>query len=105
MVGIRSVFGEIKAGSVVDGCQTGGMDLREMTREQFSARISANIRARRVELGWTLRELSERTGFTLDYHSRIELDHRGVSISLWVAAKTADALNTTIDELIGRDAK
>lgn len=64
-----------------------------------TAEIGARIRDRRLALGMTLRDLSERCGVTPNYLGTIE---RGQpDVGLQILRKIADGLGTTVADLLG----
>jgi len=61
-------------------------------------RIAENIAARRAELNLTQEELAEKVGVTQAFISLIEKGFKTPSVE--VTKRLADALDTTIDELV-----
>ena len=60
-----------------------------------------NIKSRRIELGLTQKEVSEKAEMTLSYYQKLEYGLRSVyKLSLEAAVKLADALKVDIRELI-----
>ena len=67
--------------------------------EDFAAVVGERIRTARQERGWTQVELAKVSGLSGNYIARLERGELGAS--LFVASRIADALETTINELIG----
>ncbi len=61
-------------------------------------RIAENIAARRAELNLTQEELAEKVGVTQAFISLVEKGFKTPSVE--VTKRLADALDTTIDELV-----
>jgi len=61
-------------------------------------RIAENIAARRAELNLTQEELAEKVGVTQAFISLIEKGFKTPSVE--VTKRLADALDTTIDDLV-----
>lgn len=56
------------------------------------------LRERRVELGWTLRKLSEKSAVALGYISEVERGHKEASSEILEAL--AEALGTEVAEVL-----
>jgi transcriptional regulator with XRE-family HTH domain len=63
------------------------------------AEIGRRIKARRKALGWTQRDLAEKTGIAPNFISEIENGHRGMQVRTLVTF--ARALMVRTDRLIG----
>jgi len=61
-------------------------------------RIAENIAARRAELNLTQEELAEKVGVTQAFISLVEKGFKTPSVE--VTKRLADALDTTIDDLV-----
>lgn len=61
-------------------------------------RIAENIAARRAELNLTQEELAEKVGVTQAFISLVEKGFKTPSVE--VSKRLAEALDTTIDELV-----
>ena len=73
--------------------------LKQTISDQMQIEFGRNVRVRRNELGISQQELSEITGYSQQYHSRIEAGLMNVKLdTMQVLAK---ALETTIQDLLG----
>lgn len=59
--------------------------------------LGVNIRAERQRLGWTLEDLTDRTGISFTYLSRVENGKKNISLS--TLYKISRALNINVDQL------
>lgn len=74
----------------------------EASRERVLATLARAVRARRLSLGMTVRELSERSGISQRF--LVQLEHGDANVSIARLADLADALETTAAELLDESA-
>lgn len=65
----------------------------------FKAAVGEAIRRARHGHGWTQASLAEQTGLSPNYIARLERGELGPS--LFVAARIAEALGSSLDDLVG----
>jgi UDP-N-acetylglucosamine 1-carboxyvinyltransferase len=69
----------------------------EDNSQDFASSVGERIRLARQQKGWTQVELAEAAGLSSNYVARLERGELGAS--LFVAARLAEALGTTLDGL------
>ncbi len=74
----------------------------EASRERVLATLARAVRARRLSLGMTVRELSERSGISQRF--LVQLEHGDANVSIARLADLADALETTAADLLDESA-
>ena len=73
--------------------------MRARDQEAFRKRFGRRVRAARLAVGFSQRELAERAELADKFLSRIEV---GAAVpSVWVAARLARAIGVELDHLIG----
>lgn len=68
------------------------------TRHEVLLRFGSAVRYRRAQLGVTQADLAAKTGLSRSYLSAVECGRDGISLER--AAQVAEALNTTLAELL-----
>lgn len=71
---------------------------RQHPPDASSAQFGANVRARRLELGWTQERLADAVGLHFTYISSVERGERNVSLRTIV--RLAAALRTSPADLV-----
>lgn len=68
------------------------------TRHEILLRFGSAVRSRRAQLGVTQADLAAKTGLSRSYLSAVECGRDGISLER--AAQVAEALDTTLAELL-----
>src|SRR5437016_8031077 len=69
-----------------------------MDRESVLAQIGRRVRARRTSMGWTLREVAERSGISARFLSDLEAGKGNISVAR--LADVASALDVSLASLM-----